>query len=221
MEMGVGLVTRLRWDAVGWDAPHYCGRGRPPKRGRQWKLASLFDHFPHTRITVHLYGETVTVATVVRDLWLRDVKRKVRVVVIKGTTRPILLASTHLSLAAKEIIEIYGARFSLEIAIRELKQQMGFGDYQSTTTIAFLRFTQLACCALSIGKLILNNKKSLEGLAEDSRDAVSETQWSIRKIQRCLKRFVLSRLLFARSATGADLEKRANELTEVILRIAA
>jgi hypothetical protein len=41
-DVGVTLITRLRHDAVGWDDPVYGGRGRPPKRGRQWALADLW-----------------------------------------------------------------------------------------------------------------------------------------------------------------------------------
>jgi hypothetical protein len=211
IEMGVGVVTRLRWDAVGWDDPVYCGRGRPPKRGRKWKLASLLDRLDNISISVNLYGKRVNVTTVVKELWLRDVKRKVKLVVIKGKKRPILLVTTHLSLTPKQIIEIYGARFSLEIAIRELKQYIGFGDYQATTTVAFLRFTQLCCCALSIAKLILSKKEPF----------AAEAKWSIRSLRASLLRFVIQRLLLAKSPIDAELTKRNQELTETILRIAA
>jgi len=221
IQMGVGLLTRLRWDAVGWDDAHYKGRGRPPKRGRKWKLASLLDHLPHQKIDVTIYGRKTTVTCVVRDLWLRDVTRKIRVVVLSGVKRPILIASTSKSLTAKEIIQIYAARFSLEIAIRELKQHLGFGDYQATTTAAFLRFTQLCCCALSIAKLILAKQESLDFLAQDSSTTSTEGKLSIRRMRRCLKQFVLSRLLFARSNNGAQLEKSSCQVEEAILRIAA
>ena len=39
---GITLVTRLRHDAVGFLPPFYCGRGRPPKRGKCIKLAKCF-----------------------------------------------------------------------------------------------------------------------------------------------------------------------------------
>ena len=211
LDMGVGVVTRLRWDAVGWDDPIYCGRGRPPKRGRKWKLASLLDHLENTSISVKLYGKMVNVTAVVKQIWLRDVERKVKLVVIKAKKRPILLVTTHLSLTPKQIIEIYGARFSLEIAIRELKQYIGFGQYQATTTIAFLRFTQLCCCALSIAKLILRKKESF----------AADAQWSIRSLRESLLRFVIERLLLSNSPIDAELKKRYQEFTDTILRIAA
>jgi hypothetical protein len=211
IEMGVGIVTRLRWDAVGWDDPIYCGKGRPPKRGRKWKLTSLLDHLDNTSISVKLYGKKVNVTTVVKEIWLRDVKRKVKLVVIKAKKRPILLVTTHLSLTPKQIIEIYAARFTLEIAIRELKQFCGFGDYQATTTVAFLRFTQLCCCALSIAKLILRKKEAF----------AAEAQWSIRSLRTSLLRFVISSILLEKSPIDAELTKRNQELTNAILGIAA
>ena len=82
LELGITLLTRLRHDAVGWDDPVYCGRGRPPERGKQWKLAHLWDEGDRETVSAHLYGKLVEVSVVVRDVWLRDVSEKVRVVVV-------------------------------------------------------------------------------------------------------------------------------------------
>ena len=90
IEKHISLVTRLRWDAVGFDAPVYCGRGRPPKRGKKWKLATLIDCLPSKQLTVRLYGKPKTCTVVVRDLYLRAVNCKVRLVVINAKKRPIL-----------------------------------------------------------------------------------------------------------------------------------
>jgi len=57
----------------------------------------------------------------------------------RGIKEPVILVSTDLSLTAAHIIDIYAARFSLEIAIRDLKQHFGFEDYQATTTTAMFR----------------------------------------------------------------------------------
>ena len=115
----------------------------------------MLTHLENQWHSVTIYGKPESVRYVSRVLWLRDVTQKVKVVVIATKTNPILLLSTNLTLTAGQIIEIYAARFSLEIAIRDLKQKIGFSDYQMTTTLAFLRFAQLCCCALSIGQLIL------------------------------------------------------------------
>ena len=96
-------------------------------------------------------------------------------------------------------------------ASRELKQYIGFGEYQATTTVAFLRFTQLCCCALSIAKLILRKKEAF----------AAEAKWSIRSLRASLLRFVIERLLLSNSPIEAELTKREQQFTDTILRIAA
>jgi hypothetical protein len=123
------LWPRLRKDAVGWDDPSPAQRS-DAKRGKKWKLAQLLDHFPAEMVSLHLYGKLVTVKAVCREIWLRDIDRKVKVVVIEGIKKPIILVSTDLALAIAQIIETYGARFTIEIAIRDLKGHFGLADYQ-------------------------------------------------------------------------------------------
>jgi hypothetical protein len=70
----VHVITRWRNDGVGWDdPPAYSGRGRPRKRGKQWKLAELLESFTPQMTVANVYGKLSCVATVTRDLWLRDI----------------------------------------------------------------------------------------------------------------------------------------------------
>ena len=153
---GIDVISRLRKDAVGWDDPEPPPpgkRGRKPRYGRKWTLASLLTAETPTRERLSLYGKLTEVVFVVRDVWLRDVAQKVRVVVLEGAKEPFILVSTDLTLSALQIIEIYGARFSIELTIRDLKQHFGLGDYQCTTTLAILRFVHLACVAFCLWRL--------------------------------------------------------------------
>lgn len=211
IEMGVTLLTRLRHDAVGWDDPEYCGRGRPPERGRKWKLAQLWETAPHETVTAHLYGKLVQVSVVVRDVWLRDVSKKVRVVVVEGVQRPVLLACTDLSMTASQILELYAARFSLELAIRDLKGFLGLGDYQSTTTLAFCRFVLLSCVALCLGRLLLHGKHVDAWLDDISGTPVKETGFSFARLRRGLRCFVLKQLIFSQCPPQAECEKLQDE----------
>jgi len=116
---GIDVISRLRKDAVGWDdpAPRPPGkRGRTPRYGRKWTLATLRTAETPTRDRLPRYGKLTEVVCVVRDVWLRDVAQKVRVVVLEGVKHPVLLVSTDLSLSALQIIEISGARVSIEIS---------------------------------------------------------------------------------------------------------
>lgn len=212
MEAGITLITRLRHDAVGWDDPKYCGRGRPPKRGKKWKLARLWQECPHETVSVHLYGKLREVSVVVRDVWLRDVTEKVRVVVVEGVERPVLLVCSDLTMTAAQILELYAARFSLELAIRDLKGFCGFGDYQATTTLAFCRFVLLSCVACCLGRLLLHDRQHLDTWLEDlSGDPVSETGWSFARLRRGLRCVALKQMIFSKSPQHAECEKLDDE----------
>ena len=95
------MISRLRKDAVGWDDPAPVvgkrPRGRPRKKGQVWKLATLLQVEPSTELTVLIYGKEERVQVVWRDVWLRDVTHKVRVVVVVTKREPILLVSTDLT----------------------------------------------------------------------------------------------------------------------------
>lgn len=206
------LITRLRHDAVGWDAPdEYCGQGRPAERGRKWKLAQLWKTEPHEIVTAHLYGKLVEVSVVVREVWLRGVSQKVRIVVVEGGKRPVLLACTDMSMHAHQILELYAARFSLELAIRDLKGFVGLGEYQSTTTLAFCRFVLLSCVTLCLGRLLLHGNHIDAWLEDISGEPVKETGFSFARLRRGLRCFVLKRLIFSTFPSQAECEELQDE----------
>jgi len=208
---GIDVISRLRKDAVGWDdpAPRPSGkRGRTPRYGRKWPLATRMTAETPTRDRLLLYGKLTEVGFVIRDVWLRDVAQKVRVVVLEGVKHPVLLVSTDLSLSALQSIEISGARFSIELTIRDLKQHRGLGDSQCTTTLAILRFVHLACLALCVWRLALLAHLEagwLQGTA--SRVSLPEACLSFQRVRRALRAWTTQQVLFANSAPGVDLEK--------------
>ena len=65
LSLPVHVITRMRKDAVGWDAPQKKRllpngkkkRGPKPKRGKEWKIASLIKSFPLQTVTVFIYGK--------------------------------------------------------------------------------------------------------------------------------------------------------------------
>ena len=215
LERGIFVISRMRKDAVGWDDPIYCGRGRRPKHGRKWKLAELLSLFPPQKITASLYGRTVELAVVVKDLWIRGVSQKVRVVVVEGIKEPLIFLCTDLSLTAAQILEIYSARFSLELALRDLKGQLGLADYQSTTFQAILRFVHLACTALCIFRLILLKEEQTQ-----KGSFKRESPISLSSLRRRFQAFAFQRILFPKSALQAELQK-GDPKVEQLLRIAA
>jgi len=221
MEKGIHVITRWRKDGVGWDDPEpYSGRGRPRKYGKQWKLTELLKSFSPQRIKVNIYGKIALVDVVVRDMGLRNISQKIRVVVVEGLRETIILVSTDLTLTPAQIIETYSSRFSIEIAIRDLKQHFGFGDYQCTTTISIMRFVRLSCISLSIWRLMMLPENTSNWLSNTKSGMIKESQFSFARARRCLKRYVLKQFLFPKSASDAELEKVEKEY-EPIFRIAA
>jgi len=208
---GIQVISRLRKDAVGWDdppPPPPGKRGPKPRYGCKWTLASLLSAAPPTRERLTLYGKLTEVAFVVRDVWLRDVAQKVRVVVLEGAKDPLILVCTDLSLSALQIIELYGARFSIELTIRDLKQHFGLGDYQCTTTLAILRFVHLACLAFCLWRLALIEHLNAGWLqVTASRGALPEAPLSFQRVRRALRAWATRQVIVANAAPGADLEK--------------
>ena len=224
IQRGIHVITRWRKDGVGWDDPGpYSGRGRPRKYGKQWKLADLLKSFSPQTIKVHIYGKTAHVNAVVRDMRLRNIHEKVRVVVVEGVREPVIFVSTDLTLTAAQIIEIYSSRFSIEIAIRDLKQHFGMGDYQCTTTSSIFRFVRLSCVSLCLWRLMLLPENASSWLSEATATQtkmISESEFSFARARRGLKILVIKRILFPNSASEAELEKVEKEY-EPIFRIAA
>jgi len=200
LEKDIHVIGRLRKDA-----------------GRKWKLAQLLTALPTELVSVSLYGQVVTMRAVCREVWLRDISRKVKVVVVEGLKEPIILFCTDLALSMAQIIEIYGARFTIELAIRDLKEYFGLADYQCYLTTAIHRFVHLACLAFSLYRLIQLDKASADWLPPAPK-GVSPASFA--HLRQALQRYVLGRILSAKSGEIPNLTDSQSEL-EAILRIVA
>ena len=80
---------------------------------------------------VTLYGRTRTVLAYERIAMLKTLKTAVKVVWVYRKTQWVALFSTDLTLTAQEIIEYYGARWKIEAAFKELKQDVGSAETQT------------------------------------------------------------------------------------------
>ncbi|MCD6133140.1 MAG: transposase [Deltaproteobacteria bacterium] len=216
LRKGIHVVGRLRKDSVGWDDPTPEQRS-DAKRGRKWKLAQLLTALPARLVLVHLYGKVITVRAVCRVVWLREVSQKVKVVVVEGLEEPIILFSTDLTLSMAQIIEIFGARFTIELAIRDLKGHFGLADYQCYLAAAIHRFVHLACLAFCLYRLLQLDKATADWLPPAPK-GVSPASFA--HLRQGLRRYLLGRILSAKSGEIPNLEDTQSEL-EAILRIAA
>ena len=144
---GIPVITRMRKDGVAWDKRIENQGKKRVKLDGEWKLARLLQEFLPQKLSVKIYGKQVQVEVVEREVFIRGFQPKVKVVVAKGNKEPIIFLSTDLTLSGAQIIEIYAARFSIELAIRDLKQHFGLAHYQCYLGIAIDRFVHLACVA--------------------------------------------------------------------------
>jgi hypothetical protein len=156
----VTWTTRLRKDAALHGLPpQRTGRkGRPRVRGdRLRRLAGLAATAAFTQVTVTRYGRTETVhAAAVTCLWYSVFgTRHVQVILIRDRSASgydLALVTTDLSASRAQVIERYAARWSIEVAIEDAKQEFGTGQARNRTADAVRRTIpfQLACQALAI-----------------------------------------------------------------------
>jgi hypothetical protein len=120
---GHHLVTRVRNNAVAYEAPanHRRGRGRPKKYGRKRHLRDLFKTDCFQTVSSPVYGETnVTIEFRYIDLLWRPAGRVVRFVLVKHPTRgKLILMSTDLQMEAMTVIKLYGYRFKIEVSFKQ------------------------------------------------------------------------------------------------------
>ena len=124
---GHHLVSRVKSNAVAYaPAEPPKGkrkRGRPRRYGKKIKLKSLLsDPRSMLELASPVYGE--------RNVMLRPAGRFVRfVAVIHPTRGSCLLMSTDLSLAAADIIYLYGLRFKIEHSFKQAIHLIGAFAY--------------------------------------------------------------------------------------------
>ena len=108
-------------------------RGRPRVRGdRLPSLAELAAATAFTQVTVTRYGKTETVhAAAVTCLWYSVFgTRHVQVVLLRDHSAAgydLALVTTDLGATPAQVIERYAARWSIEVAIEDAKQEFGAG----------------------------------------------------------------------------------------------
>ena len=133
LEPMLTVVTKAKINAKAFldPKPRKKGRGAPSKKGEKIKVASLFESMAasFTDACVSMYGKTEEVSYYCADLlWGDKLYQKLRFVLVWLDGTKTILATTDLTLAPVDIIELYCHRFKIECAFRELKQVVaGFG----------------------------------------------------------------------------------------------
>ena len=131
-ECGYHMISQLKSNSVLWI------------HGKKTNVTSLLDLVSSFReISLFVYGKTKTLRVA---KFIGDIKGvgKVAVVVVKEKRKkPIYLVCTNIHLPALEIIKYYAKRWKIEQMIKDLKQRLGFGDYQVRNLRAIQRHVAL------------------------------------------------------------------------------
>ena len=131
------LLSRLRCNSALFDLPGMVDRknpGRPRKYGKRLgNAASLAKEYQllAKKYNVTLYGRFRSVMAFDRIMMLKTLKTEVRVVWVYRKTQWVALFTTDMSLSVPEMIEYYGARWKIEAAFKELKQDLGSAETQT------------------------------------------------------------------------------------------
>lgn len=139
---GYHMISQLKSNSVLWI------------HGKKTNVTSLLDLVSSFReISLFVYGKTKTLHIA---KFIGNIKGlgKVAVVVVKEKRKkPIYLVCTNIHLPAIDIIKYYAKRWKIEQMIKDLKQRLGFGDYQVRNLQAIQR--HVALVLLSYFALIL------------------------------------------------------------------
>jgi hypothetical protein len=155
---GRHLVSRLRSDTVFYDLPPVRKKGKkgaPRKYGAKHKAREWAETKQRWRqVTLHLYGKEVRLRIKSRVVIQRRLGVRIRLVVVQWEKRPLVfLFSTDTQLSAEEIVRAYCARFSIETAFRDAKQEFGLTTYQVRSERSIERLVHLCLWAQTLLRL--------------------------------------------------------------------
>ena len=139
---GYHMISQLKSNSVLW------------MHGQKTNVTCLLDLASSYReVSLFVYGKAKTLRIA---KFIGDIKGlgKVAVVVVKEKRKkPIYLVCTNIHLPAIHVIKFYAKRWKIEQMIKDLKQRLGFGDYQVRDLQAIQR--HVALVLLSYFVLIL------------------------------------------------------------------
>jgi len=152
----VTLIGRLRSDAALYELPpkvRKARRGRPRKYGaRLPKLSALAQSVTCATLRLKLYGRMrdIRVHTFTAVWKPADGLIKVLIVHWPRAKRPRYFFCTDLNRSIAFILHLVAARWAMETAFKDMKEHLGFGDYQCRRETAVSRSANLTCAALSL-----------------------------------------------------------------------
>jgi hypothetical protein len=164
--LGYHMISQLKSNSIIWI------------KGKRIKLNTLsagsgsnsvgMNQFPYREISISIYGKTrnLRLAKFIGEI---NGLGKVAIVVVKEKRKkPFYLVSTNLYLSAIDVLKYYARRWKIEQMIKDLKQRLGFGDYQVRSLKAIERHVALVLLSyfvlvlLKIIQWLRNKKQALD-----------------------------------------------------------
>ena len=132
------------------------GRGRPRKYGKKLspldQMVKQKNQFKEYSAIIYGKNQKLRIRSFVA-VW-RAIGKPIKVVIVIGPgEKPTYIFSTDLELEELRIVELFAARWKIEITFRELKQNLGLQDCQGRNEKFQQRHLQLCCMAHSLTSL--------------------------------------------------------------------
>jgi SRSO17 transposase len=136
------MISQLKSNSVLWV------------HGTRTKITEVMTQSSAYReVSLSLYGKQKTIKIAKFIGTLKDLGNVAVVVVKERRKKPFYLVCTNVHLAAMDVVKYYAKRWKIEQMIKDLKQRLGFGDYQVRDLQAIQR--HVALVLLSYFVLIL------------------------------------------------------------------
>jgi len=156
------MISQLKSNSVLWI------------HGKKTNVTTLLDlGSSYREVSLFVYGKTKTLRIAKFTGDIKGVGKVAVVVVKEKRKKPIYLVCTNIHLPAIDIIKYYAKRWKIEQMIKDLKQRLGFGDYQVRDLQAIQR--HVALVLLSYFVLIL--LKTLQWLKDKTISLDLSIRW--------------------------------------------
>ncbi len=160
---GYHMISQLKSNSVLWIHG---------KKTKMTTLLSLASSYREVSLFLYVKTKNLQIAKFIGDI--KDLGKVAVVVVKEKRKKPVYLVCTNLHLPAIDVIKYYAKRWKIEQMIKDLKQRLGFGDYQVRDLTAIQRHVVLVL----LGYLVLVLLKVLQWL-RDKKHILNQSMRSL------------------------------------------
>jgi len=132
-KLGYHMISQLKSNSVIWI------------KGKRTKVSTLADtSLSYREVSLFLYGKNKTLKIAKFIGVIKDLGKVAVVIVKEKKKKPYYLVSTNIHLSPIDVIKYYAKRWKIEQMIKDLKQRLGFADYQVRNLQAIHRHVALS-----------------------------------------------------------------------------